>query len=383
MTGGSDSSMSTASSPCSLSPDDVASLSSAPIANFGGLEYRDTSSDKYRVAFVLGGPGAGKGTQSALLIDRHDYPCVHLSAGELLRQEAAKPDTESEHAGTIRRALAEGSIVPVEISLSLLRGAMQTASLNDDGDSEGGHQQVLFLIDGFPRNFDNLEGWFEYMPPTTDLVACLVYQCPLAVLQKRILERSKEQERTDDNLETLKRRFETFQRESMPVVDLLEQYVITINGNDELDAVWTRTKAAVDDIMKDYVLTQNAALLRAVRDGDFDAYQKLCHPDWFVTEEGDDDDGGSKKKKKRKKNPRDVMTKQEGKIDANKSGGNDVLGVSNAEYEVITGRQIAIAYDREFEGELVREKRFWSHRGDLGWRNVHFQRTPPPSRDRR
>jgi hypothetical protein len=118
------------------------SLSIAGSSNtkdFGGLSYRESSPDEYRVVFVLGGPGAGKGTQSALMLE--NYPCVHLSAGELLRKEATKPD--SPHAALIEKCLVAGNIVPVEISLSLLQNAMQEASQSQ--------KEIVFLVDGFPR----------------------------------------------------------------------------------------------------------------------------------------------------------------------------------------------------------------------------------------
>ncbi|CAF3642415.1 unnamed protein product [Rotaria sp. Silwood1] len=71
---------------------------------------------KPNVIFVLGGPGAGKGTQCARISETYDY--VHLSAGELLREEAAKPD--STLGKEINEHIKNGSIVPVAITCKLL-----------------------------------------------------------------------------------------------------------------------------------------------------------------------------------------------------------------------------------------------------------------------
>ncbi|CAF1500679.1 unnamed protein product [Rotaria sp. Silwood1] len=71
---------------------------------------------KPNVIFVLGGPGAGKGTQCARIAETYDY--VHLSAGELLREEAAKPD--STLGKEINEHIKNGSIVPVAITCKLL-----------------------------------------------------------------------------------------------------------------------------------------------------------------------------------------------------------------------------------------------------------------------
>lgn len=71
------------------------------------------------------------------------YRYVHLSAGELLRQERASGSSDGQ---LIDEYIAEGRIVPVAISLALLRKAMETREPHS-----------RFLIDGFPRNRDNLE----------------------------------------------------------------------------------------------------------------------------------------------------------------------------------------------------------------------------------
>src|SRR3954454_11697686 len=66
------------------------------------------SSSDVTVIFVLGGPGAGKGTQCARLVK--EYGFVHLSAGDLLRDER---DSGSAIGATIEEYIREGKIVPV------------------------------------------------------------------------------------------------------------------------------------------------------------------------------------------------------------------------------------------------------------------------------
>jgi len=100
---------------------------------------------KPEVVFILGGPGAGKGTLCHYIIKRYGY--VHLSAGDLLREERVKPG--SQFGELIETHIKNGTIVPVEITCSLIDRAMQT--------SDNPHNR--FLIDGFPRNQDNLDGW--------------------------------------------------------------------------------------------------------------------------------------------------------------------------------------------------------------------------------
>lgn len=60
------------------------------------------------VIFVLGGPGAGKGTQCAKLVE--SFSCVHLSAGDLLREERLSGNANGQ---LIEEYIREGKIVPV------------------------------------------------------------------------------------------------------------------------------------------------------------------------------------------------------------------------------------------------------------------------------
>ena len=90
--------------------------------------------------FILGGPGCGKGTVCASLVK--DYGLIHLSAGDLLREER---DSGSVLATLINNLILEGKIVPAEITCKLLKIAME----------KFGWADKKFLIDGFPRSQEN------------------------------------------------------------------------------------------------------------------------------------------------------------------------------------------------------------------------------------
>ena len=66
--------------------------------------------------FVLGGPGSGKGTLCSKLVSQHGF--VHLSAGELLRQER---NSGSETSDLINTFIKNGEIVPVKITVNLIK----------------------------------------------------------------------------------------------------------------------------------------------------------------------------------------------------------------------------------------------------------------------
>lgn len=95
------------------------------------------SPDSVTVIFVLGGPGAGKGTQCTKLVA--DYGFKHLSAGDLLREEQDRPG--SEFGEMIKAYIKEGTIVPMEVTVQLLENAMKASM-------EAGNKNGLFLIDG-------------------------------------------------------------------------------------------------------------------------------------------------------------------------------------------------------------------------------------------
>jgi UMP-CMP kinase len=123
-----------------------------------------SSSKKPRVVFVLGGPGAGKGTQCAHIVT--DFGFVHLSAGDLLRDEQKKGGKTGE---MIKKIIADGAIVPVAVTLGLLKDAMtehQAAGRN------------RFLIDGSATALQQLVATVAAdHAPTLTLVCCMSCVC--------------------------------------------------------------------------------------------------------------------------------------------------------------------------------------------------------------
>ena len=96
------------------------------------------SKDDVTVLFVLGGPGAGKGTQCQKLVN--DYGFKHLSAGDLLREEQDRAG--SQFGEMIKTYIKEGTIVPMEVTVKLLENAMRSSMESGENDNK------LFLIDG-------------------------------------------------------------------------------------------------------------------------------------------------------------------------------------------------------------------------------------------
>merc|ERR1712232_1260975 len=352
--------------------------SSLEVSEFGGVPFISTDYvyPKHRVLFVLGGPGAGKGTQSERIVD--GYKSCHLSVGELLRNEGPR----SEHAELIESCLVSGSIVPVEISLSLLRQAMdREATASPYGDK-------IFLVDGFPRNFDNLQGWSRTMPPYTTLLGALIFNCPEHILEERILNRGKTSGRSDDNLTSARKRFQTYETQTRSVIRALEKMqredklcqVHHIIGDKTIDEVWDQVQGIMNSFVKNDILTKTQKLMHAIEARDYKTYKDLCHEDMFADKEVSVDDGD---------NDEQLLSffEQNERIEHNNKEEDRVITsnpnkISNIEFNVYQGTKAVITYDRIILDDKdddssvllkLKESRVWNHSPN-GWSQVHFSR---------
>lgn len=188
-----------------------------------------TSEGQALVIFVLGGPGAGKGTQCANLV--RDYGFKHLSAGDLLREEQSREG--SEFGDLIQQLIRDGQIVPMEITIQLLENAMNSTI------EESGNRK--FLIDGFPRKMDQAIGFEEAVVPSK---FTLFFDCPEETMKQRLLKRGETSGRIDDNEESIKKRFRTFVETSMPVVEHFEKEgrVIKVDATKAPEGVYEDVK---------------------------------------------------------------------------------------------------------------------------------------------
>lgn len=187
---------------------------------------------KPKVIFVLGPPGAGKGTMCERIVEEFGYQ--HLSAGELLRSEQS--NSNSKYGKIIQNHMIEGTIVPVSITCSLLENAMNQSKKNK------------FLIDGFPRNQDNVDGWNESLKDKTELQTVLFFDCSLEICLQRCLKRGIG--RSDDNEETLKKRVQTYLTETSPIISYYEKMglVNVINSTDSPDSVYLNVKSILNKL---------------------------------------------------------------------------------------------------------------------------------------
>jgi len=199
---------------------------------------------KVTVLYVLGGPGAGKGTQCANLVEDFDF--CHLSAGDLLRAEQIREG--SEYGDMIRTYIKEGQVVPMEVTIKLLENAMRAAIGEHSGGEGWTDGKSRFLIDGFPRKMDQAIKFDETVCQSRMV---LFFETTEQVLLSRLLERGKTSGRDDDNEESIKKRFRTYQEQTKPVIEYYANQgkVATINATASIDEVHEKAKSVVNKIL--------------------------------------------------------------------------------------------------------------------------------------
>ncbi|KAI0693892.1 UMP-CMP kinase [Cytidiella melzeri] len=200
-------------------------------------------SSKVTVLFVLGGPGAGKGTQCANLVK--DFGFCHLSAGDLLRAEQNRPG--SEHGEMIRTYIREGQVVPMEVTVKLLQNAM-TVALKEGREGEGWQNgKGRFLVDGFPRKMDQA---IKFDTEVCEARMVLFFTTTEEEMTKRLLKRGETSGREDDNAESIKKRFKVYHDQTMPVIEYYHKQskVASIDATATVEEVHVKAKEVVEKI---------------------------------------------------------------------------------------------------------------------------------------
>lgn len=171
---------------------------------------------------ILGPQGSGKGTQAKLLAEK--FSLNHISSGELLRREA---DSHSDKGKIITDLLTKGSLVPFDTVLEVLEPAIK-ATKNG------------FIIDGTPRDIrqaEHLDWFLDQIGQKIDQVIYL--SLPREESLKRLLKRAAIENRSDDTPESITRRLDIYEKETIPVIDYYRQKNILteIDGIPDIDTI--------------------------------------------------------------------------------------------------------------------------------------------------
>lgn len=201
-----------------------------------GKDQNSGKGDKPKIIFVVGGPGSGKGTQCEKLVEKYKFE--HLSTGDLLREEVA---SGSENGVALQKIMSEGGLVPTTSLLGLLKAAMQKkgwAKCNPG-----------FLIDGFPRNKENVTCFGENLASETTLLCTLFFDVDAETMKGRCLGRG--QGRADDNEATIQKRLNTYLNETVQIITEMKENgnVKTLDASESKEAVTEKTFVVMDELL--------------------------------------------------------------------------------------------------------------------------------------
>ena len=208
---------------------------------------------------LFGPPGAGKGTQSQYLVKNYNY--IQISTGDLLRNEIKK---NTDLGKEILAKIDIGDFVNNEIVNSLIGEIVSNKNY---------HNKLIF--DGYPRNISQAENLDNIMLKNKETIGAIVYlDVTREIIEKRILGRivcekcnvtmneyldneqiknhkcGKEylKKRKDDNSKTIKKRYDTFIKETNPLLDYYSKKTTfyKVNASVKIEEISTKIAEIVN-----------------------------------------------------------------------------------------------------------------------------------------
>lgn len=183
---------------------------------------------------IFGPPGAGKGTQSQLIIDK--YKLTHLSTGDILRGEIAGKTPLGLEA---KKLIEKGELVPDEIVIKMVKSKIE----NTKG-------QRGFIFDGFPRTIEQAEALDQLLAEKgTSISVMISLEVNEDELVGRLLKRCEEEGRTDDNIEVIRNRIRVYNNVTCLVCDYYNQTgrFRAVNGKGSIEDIFGRISGILDE----------------------------------------------------------------------------------------------------------------------------------------
>jgi adenylate kinase family enzyme len=152
-----------------------------------------------------------------------DFKFRHFSTGDLLRAEVKK---QSELGKEIDSYISKGNLVPGKVTVELIKKCIMELDTN-----------TTVILDGYPRNQDNIDCWQEVVADDITVVGCLFLECSEETMKDRIMKRGETSGRSDDNEEVFANRIKVYQEKSVPCSKFFEDkdmlYKVSAEGSKE------------------------------------------------------------------------------------------------------------------------------------------------------
>jgi len=174
----------------------------------------------------FGPPGSGKGTQAKLLAKSLNI--LHLSTGDILREKLNDGDALS---FKLKKIMSSGNLVSDEILNQIIAD-----KLISEGCSNG------FILDGYPRTISQSEFFLSFAESNKlNLDIIFDFKIDFKLVQERIINRSKQEQRSDDNIDVVKNRLDKYTKETYPVSQFFsqnfDQNFFTIDASQEVSKI--------------------------------------------------------------------------------------------------------------------------------------------------
>ena len=183
---------------------------------------------------LIAPPGAGKGTQGALIAAHFETP--HIATGDLLRDHVAR---QTEIGREVKRHLDSGGLVPDEVVLDIVREAFIAAKAAGGG----------YVLDGVPRTMAQARALYD-IARELDMTANVALHLKAAdeEVKRRLLARAALEHRSDDTEEVIDRRLALYHDVTTPIIALYRQrgILVTVDAMRPAEQVGREVLAALE-----------------------------------------------------------------------------------------------------------------------------------------